>query len=75
MQGGNGVANGGIGEERKGNAKGFGCRKELRGDKTLRIRKRNEENNERKRIIMKLMIINWLCPQAVQRQAGAIDFI
>ena len=61
--GGIGVGNEGIGEEREGNAKGFGCKKELRGDKTLRIRKTNEENDERKS--MKLTIINWLCPQAV----------
>ena len=44
-----------------------------------RMRSRNETEErrimKRKRIIMKLMTINWLCPQAVQREAAVIEFI
>ena len=55
--------------------KGFERKKERRGGRTQNKEKGMKNNNERKRIMTKLMIIHWRCPQAVQREAAVIEFI
>ena len=53
-------------EEREGIVRGFERKKEGRCGRPRNKEKGMKNNNERKRIMTKLTIIKWLCPQALQ---------